>query len=268
MTTIALAGDWHGDLPWASARIMSMGERGITTLLHAGDFGLWPGPGGKRFLMGIDKVAKRYGVERIDVVPGNHEDWGRLILLAANRRNQAADGAPLPLQLTEIVRFLPRGHRFEIDGRSFVALGGAPSLDFAYRQQGHTWWPEEMIQPEDVARTVARGYADVMITHDAPGPPYATNQVAEILRTNPMGWSDHALAYATVGRDRVTEAFLGVSPRLLVHGHFHVDDETTVRLPNRDYETRVWSLSANKRAGNIRLLDLESLSDPRADRRG
>lgn len=263
MTTIALAGDWHGNLRWASARLMSLGERGIATLLHVGDFGLWPGPSGRTFLEGIDKVARRYGVTRIDVVPGNHDDWGRLTDLFSRPEHHDATGAPLPVSVSEVVRFLPRGYRWVESGRSFVALGGAPSLDYASRSPGETWWPEEMIEPADVKRTVAGGHADVMLTHDAPEVPFTTPGVAEVLATNPMGWSDRALAYAKLGRDRVTEAFLGVAPRLLVHGHFHTSGETTVRLPGRDHDTRIWSLDSDGKHGNVRLLDLDSLDDPR-----
>jgi hypothetical protein len=117
---------------------MSLGERGIGALIHAGDFSVWPGSRGERFLLGVDKVAQRYGVERIDVVAGNHEDWGRLTQLWSNPKNRAEDGTQLPLRLTDTVTFLPRGHRWEIGDRTFVALGGAPSLDCANRLPGHT----------------------------------------------------------------------------------------------------------------------------------
>jgi hypothetical protein len=221
-------------------------------------------PPRKRFLLGVDKVAQRFGVQRIEVVPGNHEDWGRLTQLWSHAKNRSDDGAPLPLQVSEVVSILPRGHRWSLEGRSLVALGGAPSLDFANRTLGKSWWPEEMIEPEDVARTVAGGYADIMICHDSPDERFATPPVVDILGSNPFGWPDRALAYAKVGRDRVTEAFLGVAPRLFVHGHFHVGGQRSVRLPGRDYDTRLWSLNANGHAGNLRLLDLATLDDPRA----
>ena len=37
-------------------------------------------------------------------------------------------------------------------------------------------------------------------------------------------------------------AFLGVRPRLLAHGHYHVADGTTVSLPHAAYMDRIWSL--------------------------
>jgi hypothetical protein len=257
---LALAGDWHGDRVWANARLQSLGERGIQTVAHLGDFGVWPGPLGKAYLRSVEKTCAKYDIAVL-VTPGNHEDWGRLTQLWANPKHQDEDGSLRPLYLTDHVAVLPRGYRWEMGGRSFVSLGGAPSLDFASRIEGKTFWPEEAMTPADVARTVRGGYADVMLTHDAPGSPWATSPVREILSSNPMGWTDRALAYARTGRDLVTEAFLGVAPRLLAHGHYHCSGQAKVRLPGATYDTTVWSLDANGRAGNLRLLDLETLRD-------
>ena len=55
---------------------------------------------------------------------------------------------------------------------------------------------------------------------------------------------------------------VGVKPLVLVHGHFHVAGETAVRLPGSAHETTIWSLAANQDPGNIRLLDLDTLTDP------
>lgn len=261
MTVIALAGDWHGDRTWATARLQSLGARGIGIVLHAGDFGIWPGGAGKQFLRSLDAVCARHGIALL-VIPGNHEDWGRLTTLWANPKRRSDDGSELPLYLADHIVALPRGWRWELDGRSFVALGGAPSVDLHSRVAGRDWWPQEQLTGQDVDRTVAGGYADIMVTHDAPGPPWATPPVEEILSSNPMGWPDSALEYARVGREMITGAFLGVKPRLLVHGHYHCSGQASMRLPGADYDTRVWSLDMQGRGGNVRLLDLDTLTDP------
>ena len=196
------------------------------------------------------------------IVPGNHEDWGRLTMLWANPKRHAPDGSLLPVELTDHITVLPRGWRWEMGGRTFVALGGAASLDRDTRIKGKDWWPEEQITDDDVARTIAGGHADVMVTHDAPSPPWCTPQVAAIVATNPMGWPDDALSYARMGSEKVTEAVLGVAPRLLVHGHFHVADETRVRLPAAAHDTTIWSLHMQRHEGNVRLLDLQTLAAP------
>jgi hypothetical protein len=258
MTLIGLAGDWHGNRAWAAGRIMSVGDRGIHTLLHVGDFGIWPGSSGARYLEGIEATCRRYRVT-VYVTAGNHEDWPRLL---ASPREERDDFGEL-IWLTDHVAVFPRdpsGHRFHIDGRSFLSLGGAPSLDFEWRIPGETWWSEEMLPRETVARVVADGPADVMITHDAPDHPWQTPAVAQICATNPFGWSNMALAYAAAGRNRLTQAFLGVRPRLLVHGHYHVADEATVDAPGCEGRCRVVSLSRDGFAGNTAVLDTETLA--------
>jgi hypothetical protein len=147
-------------------------------------------------------------------------------------------------------------------GRSFVALGSAPSVNRHLLTEGIDWWPSEVIREEHVEATIAGGHAEVMLTHDSPAPPYCTGPVADIIANNPMDWPEDILAYADEGIERVTRAVVGVQPRLLVHGHFHVAGETVVRLPGAAYDTVVWSLAARQDPGTLRLLDLETLADP------
>jgi len=255
MSTVALAGDWHGNTRWALARITELAERGVELILHLGDFGIWPGTSGRTYLGRLEEACAQHRVS-ICVTPGNHEDWGLLTRLWTEPGQ-----AGRPLRLTPNIVVLPRGYRFEIEGRSFVSLGGAPSVDLANRTQGKNWWPEEMITPEDVEAVVACGYADVMLAHDAPLAPYEVDQLAHIRAHNEWGWPDRGLAYARVGAERMHEAFLGVAPRLFVHGHYHVVGEATVALPGRDYDTRIWSLNCDGVDGNVRYLDLGALAD-------
>jgi len=255
MSTVALAGDWHGNTRWAVARIAEVALRDVALILHLGDFGIWPGTAGRTYLDGIEAACAEHGVG-IWVTPGNHEDWGTLTQLWADDNH-----AGRPLHLTKHIAVLPRGFRFELEGRSFVSLGGAPSVDLTHRSPGQDWWAEEMITPEDVDKVVAEGHSDVMLAHDAPLAPYEVDRVAYVRTHNEWGWPDRALAYARVGAERMHDAFLGVAPKLFAHGHYHVTGEATVRLPGRDYDTRIWSLNCDGVDGNIRYLDLEALGD-------
>lgn len=265
-TRVAIAGDWHGNTNWATGRLTSLAAQhpGVDTLLHLGDFGIWPGDSGAKYLSAVEKVAARAQV-RILVTLGNHEAWGRLDALWAEPENYDEDGNRLPLALTKHIRVLPRGHRFELGGRSFVSLGGAPSVDFDLRVEGQSWWPEEAITPDDVAVTVAGGYADIMLAHDSPERPWMTSKVEHICHGEPdpdeiaFSWSDRALAYAAVGRERMTEAFLGVSPRIFFHGHYHVRSSDWVTLPN-GRECLIQALAADGAKGNVVLLDLDTLT--------
>lgn len=248
---VALAGDWHGNEKWALHAIRGLAQRGdIDLILHVGDFGIWPGGSGRRYRHAVNDALAEAGIA-LHLTPGNHEDWGAL---ARRWKNHAH---PQPLRMGERLTILPPGWRFEIDGRSFVSLGGAPSIDYSDRTKGFDWWPEEIITDEDVERTVAGGYADVMITHDAPSHPWTTPRVAMIHAT-PGGWPLHARSYASAGRRQIDRALLGVKPRLLVHGHMHVADA-------HHYEEGNWSLDVvslhmDGHDGNLALLDTETLA--------
>lgn len=255
MTTVALAGDWHGNVRWARARIADVAARGVGLILHLGDFGIWPGESGELYLLDVERICAEHGVD-IWITPGNHEDWDRLTELWAGPANSGQ-----PLHLTDHIRVLPRGYRFVLAGRSFVSLGGAPSVDLDRRTAGKDWWAEEAITAEDVEAVVGGGHADVMLAHDAPLGPYGVAEVARIRAGNEWGWSDRALAYARVGAERMHETFLGVAPKLFVHGHYHVVGEATVELPARDYCAWIWSLNCDGVDGNVRYLDVATLDD-------
>lgn len=249
---IGLAGDWHGDTTWARHAIKRLSEN-TDTILHAGDFGVWPGESGKRYLDDIDTALDKAGAHML-VTPGNHEDWDQIAGTPLEDRHGLGPTA----WMRPRVGILPRAHRFTLGGRSFVSLGGAPSLDFANRTEGKTWWAAEAITDDDVERTVAGGHADVMLTHDSPGPPWATPRVQTILSTNPFGWSLRALAYAAEGQRRIDQAVAGVKPRLLVHGHMHTVDEHEVT--DGTWTLRVVSLHMSGQGGNFALLETDDLS--------
>ena len=75
---VALAGDWHGNDRWAHSALNAVAERGIRAVFHLGDFGIWPGRSGVRYLAGVDAVCADHGPHRLRD-PGNHEDWNQLV---------------------------------------------------------------------------------------------------------------------------------------------------------------------------------------------
>ena len=258
---IALIGDLEGDLDWTVTRLRALGERGdVEVACQLGDLRFGMGPRHEEHLAAIESVCAEHELELL-CVNGNHENWARLDRLWAQPRWQAADGRLEPIEVTDHVTLLPRGHRWEMGGRTFVALGGAPSVNRDLLTEGIDWWPSEVIREEHVEATVAAGHAEVMLTHDSPGPPYCTAPVADTIRDNPWGWPDSILAYAQDGIEKLTRAVVGVAPLLLAHGHFHVAGETTVRLPGSAHETTIWSLAANQDPDNVRLLDLDTLAE-------
>lgn len=263
---VGLVGDLEGERDAAVRWLRALGERGDVEIAYQlGDLRFGMGPDPEAYLAAIEAVCAEHDL-RLVCINGNHENWDLLDRLWAAPPWRGEDGTLRPIEVTEHVSVLPRGHRWELGGRSFVALGGAPSINRHLLTEGMDWWPSEVLQDEHVDAVVAGGRADVMLTHDSPVPPYCVPQVEEILRRNvsdnPMGWPDSSLAYADEGVARLTRAVLGVKPLFLAHGHFHVAGEAVVQLPDSAAPTTIWSLAARQDAGTVRVLDLDRLTDP------
>ena len=245
---VAVAGDWHGNHLWIQQALPALHSAApdVRTVLHAGDFGISPGPRGKAFLAAVDAQCKISGIERILVTPGNHDDWGRLNQRFASRPGEA-------IRLTETVWVLPRGFRFVLAGHTFMSFGGAASLDYAYRRARGTWWAAEMPTDADVASAIDGGSVEVLITHETITG--GTAKVEAVLRSNPQEWDEAAVEYSRVSRGLVTTLWAGVEPALLFHGHLHVADRA--HLPSGQ---RIVSLGSDRQRKNVGVLDLATLA--------
>ncbi len=218
-----MLGDLEGDRDWAVSILRTLGQRGdVEVVCQLGDlrFGMGEQPEG--YLAAIDAACAEHGL-RLLCINGNHENWARLDQLWTEPRWRHDDGSLKPIEASDHVTILPRGYRWQLGGRSFVALGGAPSLNRHLLTEGVDWWPTEVIEDQHYTATVAGGHADVMLTHDSPGPPYCTGPVADVIENNPWDWPDRLLAYAETGIERVTRAVLRGSttparPRALPRG--------------------------------------------------
>lgn len=238
---IAAFGDWHGDGEWGAKAVEMVAQQtGARLMLHVGDFGVWPGPKGEAYLTQISEALVRNDAAML-VTPGNHEDWDRLSQFWLGKPRQ-------PLVLAERLVILPRGFRFHVGAWQIASLGGAPSVDFEFREPGVSWWPHEQVTAADVDRLIADGPVDILVTHDAPDG--GTKAVDAVLRSNPFGFSERALAYAAEGRELMNRARDGVRPKLQLHGHYHVSDDTG---PGPG---RIIALDCERRVGNLVLVDL------------
>lgn len=243
---VGLAGDWHGNTIWARECLIQLAGFNVHQVYHLGDFGIWPGDRGKRYVDRVNATARHFGID-IWVTPGNHEDYDQISALPVGD-----DGLQ---RVATNIALIPRGHRWEHGGRSFVSLGGAPSIDFEQRVEGVSWWRGETVTIEEAMAVREAGQADVMLTHDSPD--FGTDQVQAIINTptdkNP--WSTAGLRYASEGRQMMDIAVSGVIPALLAHGHYHVAGDTESR-PG----TRFLALAGDGMPGNVALLQLPDLA--------
>ncbi|WP_301123570.1 hypothetical protein [Mycolicibacterium fortuitum] len=145
--TVMIAGDWHGNTGWATALIISAGVRGIKVVVQLGDFGFWtPGRRSDDYLDGIETACARHGVTVL-WLDGNHECFDALYELPIDPETGLR-------QIRPHIFHLPRGLRWRWHGKTWMALGGAHSVDRPDRKPGR-----ELVAP-GTAHTRGSGSGD------------------------------------------------------------------------------------------------------------
>ena len=205
---ISIHGDWHGNTEFAIAAILDAYENGARHFLHVGDFGIWKGD--ERYIQGLTEQLEKLDAE-IWFVDGNHENFRLLYNIPINK-----DGMR---HVSPRIKHIPRGFRWEWDGKWWMGLGGATSLDRPYRDVGRSWWAEEEITIEDAYVAIQGGKVDYLLTHDCPAdvfiPCISANNPD---RPNfPQGELDRAQRHRSLLHAVCKE----VRPAKLIHGHFH-----------------------------------------------
>src|SRR5665811_263832 len=124
MFRLGVVGDWHGTRTWALRCVRALADAGIGEIYHLGDFGIWPGPRGRNYLLDLDAALGSHAMT-LFVTPGNHEDYDQIEELPALDLGHEIGEVQW---ITDHIAILPRGHRWERNGWSFASLGGAPSV--------------------------------------------------------------------------------------------------------------------------------------------
>jgi hypothetical protein len=211
---IGVAGDWHGNTPWAVRAVRKMAGHlePPRIIVHLGDFGIWPGPSGASYLSRLDAALAEADAE-LWFVDGNHEDFTQLHPDAPDRYRMAAR-----------IWHLPRGYRWTWHDRTWLALGGGVSLDRARRTPGRDWWPEEEVTWRQAGRVISDGPADVMVTHDCAA------GISHEFPPPPSWWAGSDLRRNEAHLALMREVVLSVRPGWLMHGHLHIGYQRRVDL--------------------------------------
>ena len=238
--TVAIAGDWHTSTAWAQHAISMVAEPGATVIVHVGDFGYTTTAASRLFLDTIEETLRETGLLLL-WVDGNHDDT------AALNQQPLTGGVH---RIRDHIVHLPRGFRWNWHERTWLALGGAVSIDREEDAAGTSWWPTEEITPADIAAATIGGRAEVMICHDAPT---GVEKLARHLGAPPEP-ADVATA-VRASQDAVRAVVDAVTPDLLVHGHHHW------RYSDRLGGTRIEGLDRDGRrmARNLILVDARTL---------
>jgi hypothetical protein len=209
---IVFAGDWHGNGPWAADMIRSAKNNGADVIVQAGDTGF---KFDHNFMRHLRRALTETEIE-LYFVDGNHDEHPQLF----NKWKLDENGFGIPRFTNPVevnrIHYVPRGHRWDWNGKTFMGLGGAVSVDRQWRVQGDSWWPEEQITPRQFEYAMRPGKVDVMVCHDICDSAELPN-----LRKS-SGWPEDVLAESAEHRKIIQQVVDQVQPELFVHGHFHV----------------------------------------------
>lgn len=247
---VMVAGDTHGDGEWAETLTKLAGRHGASAVIQVGDFGFWPrmatksGRSHAEYYLGrINAACGRWDVAKWIFIDGNHDDHFSLA-----QKEVDLDGFK---HLDPRVYYAPRGHRFEIAGVRFGALGGAVSLDaWAERsgyvfggtpyQAGWDWFPtDEAPTLNDVTRLIDGGTLDVLLTHDSP---FGVD-LTRFEGFKGVLFEPEVMMAAKEARVFVAGAAVATHAPLLIHGHWHA--RHTSHLAVGDYACQVEGLASN-----------------------
>jgi hypothetical protein len=107
---VAIAGDWHGNLPWVHSAIPRLHRQApdVTTIFHLGDLELFPGPVGAEFPESVDHLPATAGKNE-----GGHPGQSRALGDLAHRFSAHPSKA---VQLRRVVWVLPNVRRSACHG--------------------------------------------------------------------------------------------------------------------------------------------------------
>lgn len=218
---IMVAGDWHGNSAWAEKGIHRAREQGCDVIVHVGDFGWWPGPDGDHYLRHLQHNLEDCGII-LYWIDGNHENHDSI-----QEWLEATDSQPWSDKRYPNIIHLPRGYRWQWWNQTWLAMGGAHSVDRHLRTEGRSWWPGEHITDEQVQRGISGGEVDIMICHDVPaGVEIPGIDADEKLDSEKSFWPIDQIRAANTHRRQLARVVDAVKPKYLFSGHYHVRHQT------------------------------------------
>lgn len=215
-------GDTHGNLIWLLKVVNYARAQGCDVILSVGDFGFWTdNEKTQQFLSELEKELEHCGIV-LYWVDGNHENHARIYPM--NKPDLACMGPWGPPEYPHI-QHLPRGYRWKWFGMTWMALGGAHSVDRPWRVPFEDWWPEEFLSSEQVKFASRPGRVDVIVAHDCP---YGVD-IPGIGKGEPTPggfWPYGELIRAGEHRTLVKQVVDATGPSVIIHGHYHVRYES------------------------------------------
>lgn len=234
-TRLMLAGDWHGNADWAIKALKHARLAECDAIVHLGDFGFWPRlqvgqmtPGEQGYIKGLSDYLRGPcgGKMPLYWIDGNHENHDLLN----------------PGSGSEVIRHLPRGHRWSWWGKTWMAVGGGVSVDKKWRKPGIDWFPEETLTPRQWEHCMREGKVDIVVAHDAPdGVDIPGIHAKEKTGETESFFPAEQIMESWEHRGLLAEIVEETRPELWFAGHYHVR-YSAIRHGKDGWKTRVEGL--------------------------
>lgn len=238
---IYMLGDVHGATAWTIQQIEKASETGCNKLFQVGDWGL-QFPGYDKFHNKVNNAATQYGID-VYFIRGNHDGTD---VVKRYCKDLNDDGFH---QVYSNIYYIPDGTCWKWDDVSFLAVGGAISVDKAWRVPGTSWWPDEGIQQDTIYNIEQMtDSVDILITHDGPT---AIKSMLRLPNLNDQNLELECYAHSMVVNDIIKK----VQPKIHLFGHYH----ESARWDNYGVDTIL--LNNEYKNGSSAILDLEQLRE-------
>lgn len=165
---IYITGDTHGDINrFSSVHIPK--ERTLTEndyVIVCGDFGfIWDNDATEKMWLDGLESEKKYTILFLD---GNHENFHLLNQFPIEEWN----GGKVH-RIRRNILHLMRGQIYTIQDKTFFTMGGAYSIDRYMREEGKSYWPEELPNDNEYKEAINNfkkhnNSVDYVLTHTAP----------------------------------------------------------------------------------------------------
>lgn len=240
MMKVMVVGDTHGTSHYIWNKARTARRFGCAKMLVVGDFGMWPGLGGIRFLDECNEAAKEFDIQ-VYALPGNHEDhdqWEWWLNSAMPK-----DDAKFTYVRSNVL-ISPKVHNWKWNNKRFFICGGAVSIDKQWRTQGESYWENETFSEANLYSVEKyQGPAvDYLFTHDASN-------------YTPWGFQLIADPDSQENRHRIDKAIRVLKPRMQFHGHMHHKYDWENFYNDAEYPTLTYGLDCNGEPDSWGILD-------------
>jgi hypothetical protein len=236
---LLIAGDWHGEPKHATKMVREAKKAGVKRILQLGDFGLWDHlEDGVRFLDVLNSECRKEGVI-VYALGGNHENWTHWNWYVDNMPKDENGFA----YLRSHILLAPKIHYFRWNGKTWLIVGGAVSVDRDLRVTGVDWWPDE-ITPFRWYAHVNDVKVDYLLTHDC------SNKTPWKGRLKPDLLSQE-------NREKIDGVLKKSRPNWHFHGHMHAQYAWENLVADNHY-TKTIGLDMNGTMMSWGILDTEA----------